>query len=53
MLASFFAQPVISNIRTFCEAALVEFTIGLICTVFAYSSYGIFIHLLLLALLYR
>jgi hypothetical protein len=41
----FFAQPVISNIRTFCEAALVEFTIGLICAVFAYASYGVFIHL--------
>ncbi|PRO68915.1 hypothetical protein C6Y39_10160 [Alteromonas gracilis] len=41
----FFAQPVISNVRTLCEAALVEFTIGLICAVFAYASYGIFIHL--------
>ena len=41
----FFAQPVISNIRTFCKAALVEFTVRLICAVFAYTSYGVFIHL--------
>jgi len=41
----FFATPIVSNIKTFCEAALVELVIGVICAVFAYVSYGIFIHL--------
>ncbi len=41
----FFAQPVITNIKTLLESAFVEFSIGVICAVFAFMSFGIFLHL--------
>ncbi|WP_334032277.1 hypothetical protein [Alteromonas sp. P256] len=41
----YFAQPVITNIKTVVEAAFMEFSFGVICAVFAYVSYGEIIQL--------
>lgn len=41
----FFAQPITTNIKTFFESAFLELAIGIICAVFAFASYGVFIHL--------
>ncbi|WP_158971452.1 hypothetical protein [Paraglaciecola sp. L3A3] len=50
----FFAQPIVTNIKTFVEVAFIEFSIGVICAFFAYTYYDgfiqVFVGCLLIAL---
>jgi hypothetical protein len=43
----YYAQPVLTNIKTLFESAAIEFSICLICAAFAYASYGEVIQLFL------